>query len=146
MNPTQVWLAIALVLLLVELEVPIPTFFVAGALGVGAAIAAVVALVVPWTWAQVGLWLAASAGLTLWSRRFVPKDSPKLRDAEEAIVTLEIPAGGSGRVQYEGGSWRARCADPNLAIVPPQKVYVMERQGTTLVVMPAAADPWAEAG
>ncbi|MFQ3679429.1 MAG: NfeD family protein [Pseudanabaenaceae cyanobacterium] len=142
MNPVQLWLVMGIVLVLLELEVPIPTFFVAGALGVGAILAAVTAWVLPIPWVQVGVWLGSSAGLAVWSRRWVPKDSPQLRDAEEALTLTAIPAGGTGRVQYEGSSWRARCADPNLAIAPQQKVYVMERQGTVLVVMPELANPW----
>jgi membrane protein implicated in regulation of membrane protease activity len=143
MNPVQLWLVMGVVLVLLELEVPIPTFFVAGALGVGALLAAVTAWVIPLTWVQVVVWLGAAVGLTLWSRRFVPKDSPQLRDAEEAIALTEIPVGGVGRVQYEGSSWRARCADPNVAIAPHEKVYVVDRQGTVLVVMPELVNPWA---
>ncbi len=143
MNPVQLWLVVGVVLLLVELEVPIPTFFVAGALGVGALLAAVTAWVIPIAGVQVAVWLLSSAGFALWSRRFVPKDAPQLRDAEEAIALTAIPQGGIGRVQYEGSSWRARCADPNVAIAPQQKVYVVERQGTVLVVMPETLYPWA---
>ncbi|MGQ9864949.1 MAG: NfeD family protein [Pseudanabaenaceae cyanobacterium] len=143
MNPVQLWLVMGVALVLLELEVPIPTFFVAGALGVGALLAAVTAWVIPIPWLQVGVWLSSSLGFALWSRRWVPKDSPQLRDAEEAIALTEIPVGGMGRVRYEGSSWRARCADPNLAIAPQQKVYVVERQGTVLVVLPELANPWA---
>jgi membrane protein implicated in regulation of membrane protease activity len=39
-------------------------------------------------------------------------------------------------VLYEGSSWQARCRDEALAIAPQQKVKVIDREGTTLIVMP----------
>jgi membrane protein implicated in regulation of membrane protease activity len=48
----------------------------------------------------------------------------------------EILPGQAGRVLYEGNSWRARCDDDKLSLAPGQKVYVVSREGTTLIVMP----------
>jgi len=44
-------------------------------------------------------------------------------------------AGKEGRVLYEG-NFLARCDDHNLAIAPNQKVYLVRREGTTLIVLP----------
>jgi len=52
-----------------------------------------------------------------------------------AETLTEIPAGKEGRVLYEGNLW-ARCDDHNLAIAPNQKVYLVRREGTTLIVLP----------
>ncbi|NQZ63051.1 NfeD family protein, partial [Crocosphaera sp.] len=40
------------------------------------------------------------------------------------------------RVMYEGNSWQAICADPTMLISPHQKVYIVNRKGNTLVVLP----------
>ncbi|CAN1209897.1 NfeD family protein [Tumidithrix helvetica PCC 7403] len=136
LTPSQIWLVISVVLLLVELLVPIPTFLIAGAMGLAALFVAAIAFVIPSIEIQIGLWILASAGLIWYSRRFIPKDSHQLKDATEGITLTAIPAGESGRVQYEGNSWKARCEDPDLTIPAQQKVVIVRRQGTTLIVVP----------
>lgn len=90
--------------------------------------------------AQVGIWLVLSVVLTVLSRRIVPKaKSYMLEDAREAQTLTEIQPGQSGRVLYEGNSWAARCEDDEVAIEPNQKVYVLERRGNTLIVMPESS-------
>lgn len=64
-----------------------------------------------------------------------PKASKTL-DAKEAQTMTEISAGQTGRVLYEGNSWRARCEDELEVIAPNQKVYVVRREGNTLIVVP----------
>jgi membrane protein implicated in regulation of membrane protease activity len=136
LTPSQIWFAIGLGLLLLELLVPLPTFLIAGAMGLSALVVALVALVIPFTAIHVVLWIALSAVLTLLIRRFVPLDSKKLAEAVEGVTLTEIPAGQCGRVKYEGVSWKARCDDVKIAIPEAQKVYVLRRQGTTLIVVP----------
>lgn len=86
---------------------------------------------------QVILWLGTSTLLIFGVRRLLPqKDAPVLRDSVEARTLTEIPPGETGRVLYEGNSWQARCDDPRMEIAPGQRVYVVRRQGTTLIVMP----------
>lgn len=132
----QIWFIVGAALILLELLVPLPTFLVAGALGLGAIAVALVALVIPFLPLQIALWVMISAGLIWYSRRLIPRDSKHLNDAEGGVTLTEIPAGESGRVQFEGVSWKARCDDPKIAIAPQQKVYILRRQGTTLIVVP----------
>ncbi|NKB17490.1 MAG: NfeD family protein [Pseudanabaena sp. CRU_2_10] len=136
LTPSQIWFAIGLGLLLLELLVPLPTFLIAGAMGLSALVVALVALVIPFTAIHVVLWMALSGVFTFFIRRFVPRDSKKLAEAVNGVTLTEIPAGEYGRVQYEGVSWKARCDDVKIAIPAQQKVYVLRRQGTTLIVVP----------
>jgi len=85
---------------------------------------------------QFLIWAMISGGLGWYSRRFVPKGLGKIREADEALTISEILPGQTGRVKYEGNSWKARCDDPETAIAINEKVYVLRRQGTTLIVMP----------
>lgn len=135
-TPSQIWFAIGLGLLLLELLVPLPTFLIAGAMGLSAIVVALVALVVPFTVIHAALWVALSVAFAWLTRRFVPRDSKRLAEAVEGVTLTEIPAGQCGRVQYEGVSWKARCDDVKIAIPAQQKVYVLRRQGTTLIVVP----------
>jgi membrane protein implicated in regulation of membrane protease activity len=85
----------------------------------------------------VVLWLLLSTTFVFLSRRFLPNSrASKSLDAKEAQTLTEIPAGQTGRVLYEGNSWRARCEDEAEALAPNQKVYVVRREGTTLIVVP----------
>jgi membrane protein implicated in regulation of membrane protease activity len=136
LTPSQIWLVISFALLLVELLVPIPTLLIAGAMGLAALFVAAIALVVPSIELQIVLWVLSSGALIWYSRRFIPRDSHQLKDATEGVTLTEILAGESGRVQYEGNSWKARCEDPHLAIPAQQKVLIVRRQGTTLIVVP----------
>lgn len=70
-------------------------------------------------------------------RFFTPKTSIRtISDAADAETLTAIAPGEAGRVLYEGNSWRARCADETVTIDPHQTVYVLRREGTTLIVMP----------
>ena len=133
----KVWFVAGLVLLALELFVPIPTLLVAGVLGIAAiAVAGILALVPMPLAIQFLIWALVSGGLGWYSRRFVPKGLGKIREADEAVTISEILPGQTGRVKYEGNSWKARCDDPETAIAINEKVYVLRRQGTTLIVMP----------
>jgi membrane protein implicated in regulation of membrane protease activity len=135
MSPSVIWLIAGIVLCL--MEVALPTAFVEFVMGISALIVAFVALSVPQVSLQVMLWLVLSVLLTVLSRRFIPQRRSRLiEDSHEARTLTAIPPGEAGRVIYEGNSWRARCEDENLAIAADQKVVVVERQGTTLIVLP----------
>ena len=123
---------------LCSMELFIPTAFVALMLGVSALLVALLSLVVSKLWLQVVLWMGISTLLILLSRRFLPppRRASKIPEATEGETLTEIPAGQVGRVLYEGNSWRARCEDQSRAIAPHQKVYVVGRQDTTLLVLP----------
>jgi membrane protein implicated in regulation of membrane protease activity len=83
-------------------------------------------------------WLLLSTLLLLLSRRFVqlPRRKSKIRDAIIAETLTDIQPGKTGRVLYEGNSWRAKCDDDQISVAAHQTVYVTRREGTTLIVMP----------
>jgi membrane protein implicated in regulation of membrane protease activity len=81
--------------------------------------------------------MGLSTGGVILTRRLLPKRKVSaIEDSKEAETLTEILPGEAGRVLYEGNSWRARCEDDKLAIPPKQKVYVVRREGTTLIVVP----------
>ena len=135
-SSTLIWLLAGAVLCLMELA--LPTAFVAFMMGVSAFVVALVSLIFPQLALQVFLWLALSTAFVLLSRRLLPppRRMTKIQDAIVAETLTEIPAGKEGRVLYEGNSWRGRCEGHSLAIAPNQKVYVVRREGTTLIVVP----------
>ena len=134
--PSQVWLLIGIALCVVELLVPLPTFLIAGAMGIAALFVAAIAMILPIPALQIVAWMLLSGILAMFSRRFIPKDSHQLKESSEGVTLTEIPAGETGRVKYEGGSWKAVCDNPQIAIAAHQKVIVLRRQGTTLIVVP----------
>jgi membrane protein implicated in regulation of membrane protease activity len=136
-TPNVAWFVVGMSLLALELIVPIPTLLFAGVLGLAALVVAGILSVVKIHLAlQFLIWVSISGFLGWYSRRFIPKGIGKIRDADEGVTISEILPGQSGRVRYEGNSWKARCDDPKTAIDVNEKVYVLRRQGTTLIVMP----------
>ncbi|MEM6449481.1 MAG: NfeD family protein [Cyanobacteria bacterium P01_D01_bin.105] len=135
MTPALVWVIIGVVLCLMELLVP--TAFLESALGLSAFAVALLSFVVPNINYQVLLWMLLSF-LMFWSlKRFVPnKTAPALQEATEARTTTAIAPGQIGRVIYEGNSWQAKCSDEKASVGPNQEVFVVERKGNTLIVMP----------
>ena len=138
-HPAIAWLIAGSVLCL--MEVVFPTAFVAFLMGISAILVAIVALLLPFWELQVFLWLCLSTILILLSRRWLhPKSRHSLiRDAQEGETLTEIPPGQAGRILYEGSSWRAKCEDEAITISPHQKVYIVGRQGNTLIVLPEAS-------
>jgi len=135
LNPSLLWLLAGSMLCLMELFVP--TAFVAFTMGISALVVALVALMIPLFPVQVVLWLVLSTALVIASRRILPAAKVAKRfDAVEARTLTEIPPGETGRILYEGNSWQARCDDEMAAIASNQKVYVVRRQGNTLIVVP----------
>jgi membrane protein implicated in regulation of membrane protease activity len=119
------------------MEFVLPTAFVELTMGLSAIIVAFFAASIPNFSVQVALWLILSILLTLLLRRLVPpKKHRQIEDAKEAQTLTAILPGQTGRVLYEGNSWQARCDDEDLTIAPDQRVYVVARRGTTLIVLP----------
>lgn len=135
-SPSLFWLVVGGILCLVELVVP--TAFTASMMGVSALLVALVALILPKQLAlQVALWLGLAVTFVYLTHRFLPKRKvSSVENAIEAQTLTQILPGECGRVLYEGSSWRARCEDERLAIPVSQKVYIVGREGTTLIVMP----------
>ncbi|BAY19764.1 hypothetical protein NIES21_56290 [Anabaenopsis circularis NIES-21] len=133
---TLIWLLAGSVLCLSELF--LPSAFVAFMMGISAFVVALLSQLGLSLWLQVAIWLLLSTMLVLLSRRFLQprRRKSKIQDAVIAETLTEIPAGKTGRVLYEGNSWRARCDDDKLDVAPHQRVYVVRREGTTLIVMP----------
>ena len=133
---TLIWLLAGSVLCLMELL--LPSAFVAFMMGISAFIVALLSVVGLSIWLQVTIWLLLSTLLIVLSRRFLQprRRNFKIQDAVIAETLTEISAGQPGRVLYEGNSWRAKCDDEKLSSAPYQRVYVVRREGTTLIVMP----------
>jgi len=133
LTPAMIWLLAGVVLCLIEFV--LPTAFVAFVMGLSALIVAAVSAVLPLN-AQIILWMALSAVMVLGSRRFINRKAALKLDATEAETLTEILPGKPGRVLYEGNSWSARCETFEGTIAPHQKVYIVGRKGTTLIVVP----------
>ena len=137
LDPTLVWIIIGGILC--SMELVFPTAFVSFMMGIAALLVAVVSLFLPQYTLLVGLWLLFSTALIIFSRRlFTPKRKISITgDDSEATAIGGIPAGSAGRVLYEGNSWRAKCADETRDIAPSEPVYVVGKQGNTLIVLPS---------
>ncbi|MDZ7957939.1 MAG: NfeD family protein [Aulosira sp. DedQUE10] len=136
-SSTVIWLLAGAVLCLMELF--LPSAFVAFMMGISAFVVALLSLfILRIVWLQVVAWLLLSTFLIVGSRRFLQPRRRKsnIQDAITAETLTEIPAGKTGRVLYEGNSWQARCDDDKLCVAPHQRVYIIRREGTTLIVMP----------
>ena len=73
----------------------------------------------------------------IWLRpMFLKNKKVIVRDATEAKTITEILAGKTGKVLYEGTIWQARCNDKSIDIASEQTVYVLSREGNTLIVAP----------
>lgn len=134
-STTIIWVIAGALLCLTELF--LPTAFVAVMLGISALVVALLSSVLG-VWLQVVIWLLLSTALVFISRRFVKlpyRSKLKIRDATTGETLTEIPAGKTGRVLYEGISWRARCED-DISIAAHERVYVTRREGTVLIILP----------
>jgi len=128
------WSILGLVLIAAELALP---GLVAGSVGLAALIAAGLAWLGVPAVGQLVVWGTLSAVFTSLTRRLVPKASTQMEEPREARSIAPIPAGELGRVSYQGSIWNAKCSIPELEIPAEQALYVVERQGNTLLVMPA---------
>lgn len=85
---------------------------------------------------QIIYWMAIAMPLTIWVRPvFIIRKKFVIPEATEATTISEILPGETGMVIYEGASWKARNEDSQGSIAPRQKVYVLRREGNTLIVV-----------
>ncbi|PSB02158.1 NfeD family protein [Merismopedia glauca] len=137
LNPTVLWLLAGSILCLMEFF--LPTAFNAFSLGVGALLVGALTMVIRLSVGlQIFLWMLLSLGFVYLSHRLLSQGKAHtLPEATEGETLTEILPGKTGRVLYEGNSWQARCLERSQSIGIGEKVYVVERKGTTLIVMPA---------
>jgi membrane protein implicated in regulation of membrane protease activity len=135
MPSSILWLIFGISLCLVEFI--FPTAFVAVFLGLAACSMALLAVLLPLPIAlQVFLWVMLSAGFAWISQHFLSKRSAINFSYTEAQSITAIAPGQIGRVLYEGASWRAKSGDDTSHISPNQPLHVIDRDGTTLLVVP----------
>lgn len=136
-DPPLLWAIAGFILCVLELV--LPTAFITFLMGVSAFLVAIAAFVVPQFSLQIALWMVFSVVSVAASRRFVSRrrTSRALQSETEGTAIGEILPGRTGRVLYEGNSWSARCEDDRSAIAPEERVYVLRREGNTLIVMPS---------
>ena len=136
MTPFLIWLIAGISLCIAELF--LPTTFILFNMGVAAILVAVVSTVLPFPNLLIALWvILAILGVFLSRRFFVSqRKSKNLGDAQEGETLTAILPGKTGRVLYEGNSWQAKCIDPKATIAEKESVYVLEKQGNTLIVLP----------
>lgn len=135
-SPSGVWAIVGTTLCLIELVVP--TAFTAVCIGVSALLVALVAVVIPsWIGAQIVIWMLGSCGLIILGYRINKKrSSRKIQESTAAEALTAMMPNQPGRVLYEGASWRAKCAEGVDLIAAHEQLYVVRREGTTLIVMP----------
>ena len=131
------WLIAGVALCTVELI--LPTAFITFIMGISAVLVAVISLVLPLPNILIALWVIFSLLGVISSRRFfIPKRKiNNVGDDREGETLTTILPGKTGRVLYEGNSWRAKCADKNMEIAEKEAVYIVEKQGNTLIVLPS---------
>jgi membrane protein implicated in regulation of membrane protease activity len=139
--PPILWLALAGVLLLLELVgADADGLLLVGA--VGALLLTLVAILLPVVppLSQLLLYAvlvgAGYAWLRRWSARRQARTIPPSARAELAEVTTAFDASGEGRVRWQGQSWAAQNLAPHQLLPPGTQVTVMGREGTRLQVLP----------
>ncbi len=86
---------------------------------------------------QIAYLMGLSTACVIWVRpMLLRKKKFTVLDATEAQTLTEILPGQTGQVLYEGCLWQARTEGYQGAIAPNQRVYVMRREGNTLIVLP----------
>lgn len=87
---------------------------------------------------QIFYWMGLSLAGIIWVRPAFTHREKKfsIPPSLEAKTLSEILPGQTGRVIYEGNSWSACCQDRELKIAANQKVFVLRREGNTLIVVP----------
>jgi len=139
MEPWVIWLLLAAALAVAEV---LTVTLVLGLLAVAAVLAAGADLIGLPVAAQVLVFAAAGAGLTLAVRPVAKRHlttGPAVRTGvaaltgRPALVTQQIDRSG-GRVKLGGESWAARSLDPTTPLPEGTAVTVAEVDGATLVV------------
>lgn len=86
---------------------------------------------------QIAYLMGLSTACVIWVRpMLLRKKKFTVLDATEAQTLTDILPGQTGQVLYEGCLWQARTEGYQGAIAPNQRVYVMRREGNTLIVLP----------
>jgi membrane protein implicated in regulation of membrane protease activity len=86
---------------------------------------------------QIAYLMGLSTACVIWVRpMLLRKKKFTVLDATEAQTLTDILPGQTGQVLYEGCLWQARSDGYQGAIAPNQRVYVMRREGNTLIVLP----------
>lgn len=86
---------------------------------------------------QIAYLMGLSTACVIWVRpMLLRKKKFTVLDATEAQTLTDILPGQTGQVLYEGCLWQARTEGYQGAIAPNQRVYVMRREGNTLIVQP----------
>ena len=136
MTSTLVWLIAGIFLCAAELV--LPTTFIVFNMGLAAILVAIASTILPFPNLLIALWVLFSLSGVMLSRRFlIGKPTAKdLGDDREGETLTTIMPGQTGRVLYEGNSWRAKCADENAKIGEREAVYIVEKKGNTLIVLP----------
>ena len=144
-SPELIWFVAGLALILSEFMLPgiILVFF-----GLGAwltALTSSLGLTPGWTSQMLTFAASSIVLLVLLRRRFRSRffgyvggdQNPEynLDDlaGHEVKVTLDIPAGGSGQVEYKGAAWQARS---DQALASGANAVIVRTEGITLVVRP----------
>ncbi|NER07019.1 MAG: NfeD family protein [Okeania sp. SIO3C4] len=87
---------------------------------------------------QIFYWMGLSLAGVIWVRPTFThrKNNFSIPQALEVKTLTEILPGETGRVIYEGNSWQACCQDKELKIGAKQKVFILRREGNTLIIVP----------
>lgn len=86
---------------------------------------------------QIAYWMGLSTACAIWVRpMLLRKKKFTVLDATEAQTLTEILPGQTGQVLYEGCLWQARTEGYEGAIASNQRVYVVRREGNSLIVLP----------
>ena len=135
-SASGLWAIVGTMLCLFELVVP--TAFTAVCMGVSAFLVALIAGIIPsWIGAQIIIWMLCSCGLIILGYHINKhRSSHKIQESITAEALSAMIPNQPGRVLYEGASWRARCAEGVESIAAHEQLYVVSREGTTLIVMP----------
>ncbi len=135
-SPSGLWLLVGAGLC--GLELFVPTAFIAVCMGMSALLVSLLALVLPSAFGlQILVWLLGTCGsIAIGYRLNKQRTSNTIRSATEAEALTAMMPNQTGRVLYEGSSWRARCAEGAEPVAPQDKLYVVGREGNLLIVMP----------
>ena len=136
-----IWLAVAAVLLTLELSQPSfdGLMFAAIAALLVSAVTAIGPLpVVLQLSAFIVITVVGTVWLMRWSAHRNPDPDSQRQRQDLAEVISPIPHGGEGRVRWHGQSWAAASLELERPLTDGEKVLVVGRDGTQLQVMAAS--------
>ena len=65
---------------------------------------------------------------------------PAVKKGNEAVVENVVVPGAKWRIRYRATSWCARCIQDGIEFAPEDTVYVVGRDGLTLIVEPVRSE------